>query len=132
MKVEKREFAWEFYQLSCLKWNCMIVDELLHGIFVEHVEQEQESHESWWESTDESLVKNFLNCHVLVKREQGLRELTRERVRKNFAELWRVAKIYIRMALVVVLHMCMNSVVEHPRSLDYSTKHMCIVYGRLQ
>lgn len=41
----------------------MIADELpsevLHGIFVEHVQQEQEFNE------------NFLNCHVLVKREQG-------------------------------------------------------------
>ena len=60
----------------------MTVDELpsevLHGMFVEHVQQEQEFSE------------NFLNCHALVKREQGLRESTSESLcvfKRDFAEL---------------------------------------------
>jgi hypothetical protein len=56
MRVEKREFAWEFSQLSCPA-----------------VKREQELYESWWELRSESLHERFLNSPA-VKREQELHE----------------------------------------------------------
>jgi hypothetical protein len=52
MRVEKREFAWEFSQLSCPGQT-----------------GEQELHESWWELRSESSHESFLNSHAPVKPE---------------------------------------------------------------
>ena len=58
MRVDKREFAWEFCQLSLL------------------------DQESWqaWELTSESLHESFVNFHCLIKREQELHESWQARV----------------------------------------------------
>jgi hypothetical protein len=56
MRVEKREFAWEFSQLP------------------RPIKREQELHESWWELASESLHESVLNSHAPVKREQELHE----------------------------------------------------------
>jgi hypothetical protein len=53
MRVEKREFVWEFSQLSCPGQTRTRVA---------------------WELRSESLHENFLNPHALVKREQELHE----------------------------------------------------------
>jgi hypothetical protein len=70
MRVEKREFTWEFSQLSC------------------HGQREQELHESWWELRSESLHESFLNSHVPVQREQELHkswwELRSESLHESF------------------------------------------------
>jgi hypothetical protein len=82
MRVEKREFAWEFSQLSCpgqtrtrVAWE--LRSESLHESFLNShvpVKREQELHESWWELRSESLHESFLNSHAPVKREQELHE----------------------------------------------------------
>jgi predicted transcriptional regulator len=59
MRVDKREFAWEFSQLS-----------LLHQTRTRVV----------WELTSESLRESFLNFHCLIKREQELHESWQARV----------------------------------------------------
>jgi hypothetical protein len=57
MRVEKREFAWEFSQLSCPgQTRTRVTWELI------------------WELRSESLHESFLNSHVPVKREQELHE----------------------------------------------------------
>jgi hypothetical protein len=82
MRVEKREFAREFSQLSCrgqtrtrVAWE--LRSESLHESFLNShglVKQEQELHESWWELRSESLHESFLNYHAPVKQEQELHE----------------------------------------------------------
>jgi hypothetical protein len=62
MRVEKREFAWEFSQLP------------------RPIKREQELHESWWELASESLHESVLNSHAPVKREQELHESWEARV----------------------------------------------------
>ena len=53
MRVDKREFTWEFHQLSCPgQTRTKVVCEL----------------------TSESLHESFINCHILVKREKELHE----------------------------------------------------------
>ena len=59
MRVEKREFTWEFHQLSC---------------------PGQTRTRLAWELTSESLRESFVNSHVLIKREQELRESWQARV----------------------------------------------------
>ena len=59
MRVEKREFAWEFSQLSLL---------------------DQTRTRVAWELTSESLHERFLNFHCLIKREQELHESWQARV----------------------------------------------------
>ena len=53
MRVDKREFTWEFHQLSCPGQTRTRVA---------------------WEMTNKSLHGSFINSHVLVKREQELHE----------------------------------------------------------
>ena len=59
MRVGKREFTWEFHQLSCPGQTRTRVA---------------------WELTSESLHESFINSHVLVKREQELHESWQARV----------------------------------------------------
>ena len=59
MRVDKREFAWEFHQLSCPGQTRTRVA---------------------WELTSESLHESFINSHGLVKREQELHESWQARV----------------------------------------------------
>jgi hypothetical protein len=59
MRVEKREFAWEFSQLSCPGQTRTRVA---------------------WELRSESLYASFLNSHAPVKREQELHESWEARV----------------------------------------------------
>ena len=59
MRVDRREFAWEFHQLSCPGQTRTRVA---------------------WELTSESLHENFINSRVLVKREQELHESWQARV----------------------------------------------------
>jgi hypothetical protein len=59
MRVDKREFTWEFSQLSLLDQTTTIVA---------------------WELTSESLHESFLNFHCLIKREQELHESWQARV----------------------------------------------------
>ena len=82
MRVEKRDFVWEFSQLSCpcqtrtrVAWE--LRSEILYeSFFNSHasVKREQELHESWWELRSEILYESFLNSHAPVKREQELHE----------------------------------------------------------
>ena len=59
MRVDKREFAWEFHQLSCPgQTRTRVAREL----------------------TSESLHESFINSHVLVKREQELHESWQARI----------------------------------------------------
>ena len=72
MRVEKREFVWEFSQLSCPGQTRMRVDESWEAkvcmrVFLTIMSWSNEG-ESWWELRSESLYESFLNCHVLVKR----------------------------------------------------------------
>ena len=72
MRVEKREFAWEFSQLSCPGQTRMRVDESWEArvcmrVFSTIMSWSNED-ESWWELRSESLYESFLNYHVLVKR----------------------------------------------------------------
>ena len=53
MRVDKREFTWEFHQLSLL---------------------DQTRTRVAWELTSESLHESFINFHCLIKREQELHE----------------------------------------------------------
>ena len=84
IRVDKREFAWEFSQLSCpdqtrikVTWELIIVDK---GEFVWEFSQlscpgqtRTRTAWEWWVSTSESLyVREF--CHVLVERESELHE----------------------------------------------------------
>jgi hypothetical protein len=74
-RLEKREIAWEFSQLSCsgqtrtrVAWE--LRSERLHESFLNShapVKREQELHENWWELTSERLHESFLNSHVPVK-----------------------------------------------------------------
>ena len=59
IRVEKREFTWEFSQLSLL---------------------DQTRTRVAWELTSESLHESFLNIHCLIKREQELHESWQVRV----------------------------------------------------
>jgi hypothetical protein len=59
MRVEKREFTWEFSQLSLL---------------------DQTRTRGAWELTSESLHESFLNFYCLIKREQELHESWHARV----------------------------------------------------
>ena len=59
MRVDKREFTWEFHQLSCPGQTRTRVA---------------------WELTSESLHESFINSRVLVKREQELHESWQARV----------------------------------------------------
>ena len=59
MTVDKREFTWEFHQLSCPGQTRTRVA---------------------WELTSESLHESFINSRVLVKREQELHESWQARV----------------------------------------------------
>jgi hypothetical protein len=59
MRVDKREFTWEFSQLSLL---------------------DQTRTRVAWELTSESLHESFLNFHCLIKREQELHESWQARV----------------------------------------------------
>ena len=72
MRVEKREFVWEFSQVSCPGQTRMRVDESWEArvcmrVFSTVMSWSNED-ESWWELRSESLYESFLNCHVLVKR----------------------------------------------------------------
>ena len=72
MRVEKREFVWEFSQLSCPGQTRMRVDEswqarICMRVFSTVMFWSNED-ESWWELRSESLPESFLNYHVLVKR----------------------------------------------------------------
>jgi hypothetical protein len=110
MRVEKREFTWEFSQLSCpgqtrtrVAWE--LTSESLHQSFLNShalVKREQELHESWearvcirvfstlmpwsnenkswWELRSESWHQSFLNSHALIKQEQELHESWEARV----------------------------------------------------
>ena len=79
MRVDKREFTWEFCQLSLLDqtrtrvaWK--LTSESLHESFVNNhclIKREQELHENW---TSESLHDSFVSYHCLIKREQELNE----------------------------------------------------------
>ena len=59
MRVDKREFTWEFHQLSLL---------------------DQTRTRVAWELTSESLHESFINFHCLIKREQELHESWQARV----------------------------------------------------
>ena len=90
MRVDKREFVWEFSQLSCLvkreqEWHKSWWELTSESFLNSHVlvKREQELHESWWELTSESLYESFLNSHVVVKREQELHESWQTRVCKT-------------------------------------------------
>jgi hypothetical protein len=82
VRVEKREFAWEFsppvkreQELHESWWE--LRSESLHESFLNSrapVKRKQELHESWWELRSENLHESFLNSHVPVKREQELHE----------------------------------------------------------
>jgi hypothetical protein len=65
MRVEKREFAWKFSQLSCPSQTRTRVARELMGV---------EKREFAWELRSESLHESFLNSHAPVKREQELHE----------------------------------------------------------
>ena len=94
MRVEKREFVWEFSQLSCPGQTRMRVDEswevrVCMRVFLTIMSWSNEDEswevrvcmrvfltimswsnkdEIWWELRSESLHESFLDCHVLVKR----------------------------------------------------------------
>jgi hypothetical protein len=94
MRIEKWEFAWEFSQLSCpgqtrtrVAWE--LRSESFHKSFLNShvlVKREQELRESWWELRSESFHESFLNSHVPVKREQELRESWWELRSESFHE----------------------------------------------
>ena len=80
MRVEKREFVWEFSQLFCpgqtrtrVAWELMRVEK---REFVWEFSQllcpGQTRTRDAWELTNDSLYQSFPNSHVLVKREQEL------------------------------------------------------------
>jgi hypothetical protein len=97
MRVEKRQFAREFSQLSCpgqmktrFAWNLMSVEKRefawdFSQLSCPAVKREQELHESWWELASESLHESFLNSHVPVKREQELHESCMRVGKREFA-----------------------------------------------
>ena len=77
MRVEKREFAWEFSQLSCPGQTRMRVDESWEArvcmrVFSTIISWLNED-ESWWELRSDSLHESFLNYYVQVKRGWELR-----------------------------------------------------------
>ncbi len=110
MRVDKREFTWQFSQLSLLDqmrtrviWE--LTSESLHESFLNFhcfIKREQKLHKSWqarvymrvfstfiawsngtrvaWELTGESLHESFLNFHCLIKREQESDESWQARV----------------------------------------------------
>jgi hypothetical protein len=69
IRVEKREFTWEFSQLSCPG------------------QREQKLHESWWELRSESLHESFLNSHALVNENKSCMRVD---------ESWE-ARVYMRV-----------------------------------
>ena len=60
MRVDKREFTWEFHQLSLL--------------------DETRTRVAWELTTSESLHERFINIHCLIKRKQELHESWQARV----------------------------------------------------
>ena len=110
MSVDKREFAWEFSQLSCPgqtgeNKSCMTVDESWQASVYKRVfSHENKSYiitwelmrvderkskawlnedESRWELRSESLHENSLNSHAQVKRGESWWELRSESLHEN-------------------------------------------------
>jgi non-ribosomal peptide synthetase component F len=81
MRVDKREFTWEFSQHSLLDqtrtrvaWE--LTSEGLHESFLNFhclIKREQELHESWKTRVYMRVFSTFIAC--LIKREQELREI---------------------------------------------------------
>ena len=90
--IEKREFAWEFSQLSCPGQTRMRVEsweaKVCMRVFSTIMSWSNED-ESWWELRSESLYENFLNYHVLVKRGWELRS---ESLHENFLNYYALVK----------------------------------------
>ena len=91
MRVEKREFVWEFSQLSCLGQNRMRVDESWEArvcmrVFSTIMSWSNED-ESWWELRSESLYERFLNYHVLVKQGWELMRVEKRELVWEFSQL---------------------------------------------
>jgi hypothetical protein len=79
MRVEKREFTWEFSQLSLFEQTRTRVawelrNESLHESFLKHSLLDQTRTRVAWELRSESLHESFLNFHCLIKREQELHD----------------------------------------------------------
>ena len=87
MRVDRRELAWDFHQLSCSSWSnenksCMRVDIKREFAWEFHKLScsGQTRTRVAWELTSESLHESFINSRVLVKREQELHESWQARV----------------------------------------------------
>jgi hypothetical protein len=88
MRVEKREFAWEFSQFSCLgqtrtrvAWELTRVEKREFAWeFSQLSYPGQTRTRVAWELRSESLHESFLNSHAPVKREQELYESWEARV----------------------------------------------------
>jgi hypothetical protein len=81
MRVEKREFAWEFSQLSCLgqtrtrvAWELMRVEKREFAWEFSQLSCPETRTRVAWELRSESLHESFLNSDAPVKREQELHE----------------------------------------------------------
>ena len=90
-EVEKREFVWEFSQLSCPGQTRMRVDESWEArvcmrVFSTIMSWSNED-ESWWELRSESLYESFLNYHVLVKRGWELMRVEKREFVWEFSQL---------------------------------------------
>jgi hypothetical protein len=84
MRVEKREFAWEFSQLSCPgQTKTRVARELrsesLHKSFLNSEAPVKRTRVAW-ELRSENLHESFLNSHAPVKRKQELHESWEARV----------------------------------------------------
>ncbi len=81
MRVDKREFTWQFSQLSLLDqtrtrvaWELTSESYIITWEFSQLSFFDQTRTRVAWELTSESLQKSFVNCHCLIKREQELHE----------------------------------------------------------
>jgi hypothetical protein len=88
MRVDKREFAWEFSQLLLLDQTRTRVAWELTSEFTWEFSQlsllDQTRTRVVWVLTSKSLHESFLNFHCLIKREQELHESWQARVCSTF------------------------------------------------
>ena len=101
MRVEKREFAREFSQLSCASQTRMRVDESWEARVCTRVlstlMRQSNEDESRWELRSESLHESSLNSDAPVKRGWELMRVEKREFAREFSQLWCAGQTRMRV-----------------------------------